>query len=111
MIQYVGDERLAGPVYHGNSKGPNPKPRNPLLPSVKEAILNSPKSDARLYEDMRLTAGPSIIQQSKLVPSHKGQIKNLRKTDRKNKRMAVGDDGDQSCVWDEILTDSEYISV
>ena len=99
LIQYIGDESLAGPVYHGNCKGPNPKPRNPLLPSVKEAILNSPKSDARLYEDMRLMAGPSVLQQSKFVPSHKGQIKDLRKTDRKKKRVAVGDDGDlYSCL-------------
>ena len=47
-----------------------------------------------------MIAGPYVIQESKLVPSHKGQIKDLRKTDRKKKRVAVGVDHQ---IWSSLV--------
>ena len=65
---------------------------NPLLPSTRETILNSPKTPARIYEDMRLNAGTTAYEQSKFVPHNKNQIKNLKRVQRKKKKEAMGDE-------------------
>ena len=92
LIQYVGDETIKTLNYHGNCKSENPRPINQLLPSIREEIVNSPKSAARIYEDMRLTAGTTPYQQSKFAPNNKSQVKNLQRTEKKRKREAIGDE-------------------
>ena len=92
LIQYVGDETIKTTNYHGNCKTENPQPMNSILPSVRETIVNSPRTPARLYEEMRLNAGSSAYEQSKLVPKNKSQIKNLQRMERKKKRNAMGDE-------------------
>ena len=92
LIQYVGDETIKTLNFHGNCKSVNPRPINQLLPSVREEIVNSPKSAARIYEDMRVTAGTTPYQQSKFAPNNKSQVKNLQRMERKMKREAIGDE-------------------
>ena len=92
LIQYVGDETIKTLNFHGNCKSVNPRPINQLLPSVREEIVNSPKSAARIYEDMRVTAGTTPYQQSKFAPNNKSQVKNLQRMERKRKREAIGDE-------------------
>ena len=92
LIQYVGDESIKTVNYHRNSKKSNPQPMNPLLPSVRETIVNSPKTPARIYEEMRLNADNSPFAQSKLVPNNKSQVKNLQSRARRQRREAIGDE-------------------
>ena len=77
LIQYVGDETIETVNYHGNCKSEKPHLMNPLLPSTREIILNSPKTPARIYEHMRLNAGTTAYEQAKFVPHNKNQKKNL----------------------------------
>ena len=90
LVQFVGDESLAGPVFHGNSK--TMQPRVQLLPSVAHKIRQTEgsKTPAVIYEEMRLNAGPSRLEQNLFSPSSKGQVKNLQKNDRSRRREATG---------------------
>ena len=57
LIQFIGDDSLSGPVYHGNALKSDARPRAPLLPSVASEIANSKEKPGVLYDRMRAAAG------------------------------------------------------
>ena len=78
LIQYIGDETVAGEVIHGNAKK-NKTPRVPLLPSTAQAVRDSPNKPARCYEDMKMAAGATSVDQRLYSPASKAQVKNLKR--------------------------------
>lgn len=94
LIQFIGDSSLSKPVIHGNSK--SQRPRQPVLPSTAEHMkrMEGIKKPARVYEEMRLTAGISAMDQTLFSPSSKGQVKNFHKNVRSKRRAAEPGGGD-----------------
>ena len=96
LIQFIGNHELADgpPVVHGNNKRLNPKPRVNILPSMAESIRNSKEKPSVIYENLRMTAGSSSLQQHLYSPSSKQQIKDLQK----NSRMEKGENDTYSIL-------------
>ena len=80
LIQFTGDETLSSPLIHGNSK--HNKPRVNLLPSVAKQVRNSTETLAIIYENLRMTAGSTVLEQNLFSPISKQQVKSLKKNDR-----------------------------
>ena len=94
LIQFIGDSNLSKPVIHGNSK--SQKPRQPVLPSTAERMkrMEGIKKPARVYEEMRLTAGSTAMDQVLYSPSSKSQVKNFHRNVRSKRRAAEPGGGD-----------------
>ena len=84
LIQFIGDETIAGDVFHGNAKQ-NLNPRVNLLPSVAEQVRNSPNKPAECYENLKMAAGSSALEQRLYSPSSKAQVKNLQRNAKEKK--------------------------
>ena len=56
------------------------QPRRQILPSVAEKIRQSNKTPAVVYEELRLTVGPSSAEQLCYSPVSKAQVKNIKRT-------------------------------
>jgi hypothetical protein len=97
LVQFIGDASLSKPVVHGNSK--SQQPRQNLLPSNahKIKITEGLKKPARLYEEMRLTAGNTALDQALFSPASKNQVKNLQRNVRaKRKANEIGNGDNMS---------------
>ena len=57
------------------------------MPSVAEQVRNSPNKPAMTYENMKMKAGATSIEQRLYSPSSKAQVKNLQR----NAKMRKGD--------------------
>ena len=82
LIQFIGDEKLSKPIIHGNAKSAQARPRLNILPSIAETVRNSKDTPAIIYENLRLSAGNTALEQRLFSPHSKSQIKNLRRYDK-----------------------------